>query len=97
MTFGDTRSYTFAGSINGIGGVVKQGSGIQTFTGASTFTGGLTVAEGTVALGMGGSLSPISRVNLANPGTYFDIRAARRSNNRRAVWGIWKHDLARCQ
>lgn len=76
LTFGDTRSYTFAGSINGIGGVVKQGSGIQTFTGASTFTGGLTVAEGTVALGMGGSLSPISRVNLANPGTYFDIRAA---------------------
>ncbi|PWU72730.1 hypothetical protein DK867_12690 [Ochrobactrum sp. POC9] len=76
LTFGDANDYTFAGSITGTGGIVKQGSGTQTLAGVSTFTGGLTIAEGAVALGMGGSLSPIGPVNLANAGTYFDIRAA---------------------
>jgi len=52
LTLGDQRDSTFAGVISGGGGaVVKQGTGVITFTGANTFTGGTTLSAGTVVAG----------------------------------------------
>jgi outer membrane autotransporter protein len=76
LTFGDATNQSFAGSIGGTGGVVKQGAGTQTFTGANTYTGGTTINAGTLALGAGGSLALGSAVSLAGAGTAFDISAS---------------------
>ncbi|MCH3763236.1 autotransporter-associated beta strand repeat-containing protein, partial [Campylobacter coli] len=51
LTFGDSTNQTFAGVIGGTGGLIKQGSGVQTLTGANTFSGGLNLAAGGLVLG----------------------------------------------
>lgn len=76
LNFGDAGDRTFAGTIQGTGGIAKQGSGTQTFTGANTYSGGTTIDAGTLALGAGGSLSGTGTVNLAGSGTGFDIGGA---------------------
>ncbi|MDU0342401.1 autotransporter-associated beta strand repeat-containing protein [Bosea rubneri] len=49
LTFGDASNQSFAGSISGTGGLVKQGSGTQTLAGASySYTGPTSVAGGTL-------------------------------------------------
>ncbi|WP_144637440.1 autotransporter-associated beta strand repeat-containing protein [Bordetella genomosp. 13] len=76
LTFGDTAARSYAGTITGTGGLVKQGSGSITLAGANTYTGGTTVNAGTVALGAGGSLAATGLVTLANAGAAFDISAS---------------------
>ncbi|MDN4591511.1 autotransporter outer membrane beta-barrel domain-containing protein [Xenophilus aerolatus] len=76
LAFGDASNQVFAGSIAGSGAVVKQGSGTQTLTGASTYGGGTTINAGTLALGAGGSLLATGAIDLAQPGTVFDIAAS---------------------
>ncbi|MFW7359123.1 MAG: autotransporter domain-containing protein [Brucella sp.] len=76
LTFGNATSQTFAGTIKGTGGIVKQGSGTQILTGTNTFTGGTTINAGTLALGAGGSLVAGGFVNLSATGAGFDISAA---------------------
>ncbi|MFJ2992302.1 autotransporter-associated beta strand repeat-containing protein [Pandoraea sp. NPDC087047] len=57
LTLGDATSQTFAGSIGGTGGIVKQGTGTQTLTGQNAFTGQISINQGTLALGGTGTLS----------------------------------------
>lgn len=62
LALGDAASQTFAGSLGGTGGIVKQGTGTQTLTGQNAFTGQITINQGTLALGGTGTLSanPVS-------------------------------------
>ncbi|MFF9551130.1 S8 family serine peptidase [Methylobacterium fujisawaense] len=46
---GDGTSTTFAGTLDGTGGLTKAGAGTLTLTGASTYTGGTTIAAGTLS------------------------------------------------
>ncbi len=51
LTLGtNTASASYAGVISGTGGLIKVGSGVQTFTKAQTYTGLTTVSGGTLAL-----------------------------------------------
>ena len=70
------QNTSFAGTITGTGGIVKQGTGTQTLTGVNTYTGTTTIAGGTLALSGAGSLAAGSSVNLAGAGTGFDIATA---------------------
>lgn len=75
LTVGGAGNTTFAGSIGGTGGIVKQGTGTLTLGGANTFTGDVTINAGTLALGAGGSLASGFDLWLAGAGTEFDISA----------------------
>ncbi|HAL07260.1 MAG TPA: hypothetical protein DCP26_07905, partial [Brevundimonas sp.] len=43
LTFGNARDTTFAGSISGTGGIIKQGAGVMTLAGTNSFTGGAVI------------------------------------------------------
>ncbi|VVD76583.1 Adhesin BmaC autotransporter [Pandoraea iniqua] len=75
LTFGDASDETLAAAIQGLGNVVKQGTGTQTLTGENLLAGMLTVADGAVVLGAGGSLLNMTDVTL-NAGTSLDVSAA---------------------
>ncbi|WP_251268599.1 autotransporter-associated beta strand repeat-containing protein, partial [Enterobacter hormaechei] len=51
LTFGDATNQTFAGVIGGTGGLIKQGTGVQTLSGANTFSGGVNLTAGGLLLG----------------------------------------------
>jgi autotransporter-associated beta strand protein len=70
---GDNMSTTFAGTIDGTGGLTKAGSGTLTLAGTNTYTGGTTIAAGTLQVGAGGSLAS----DVANAG----ILAFNRADN----------------
>ena len=57
---GNASAASFAGSITGAGGVIKNGTGVQILTGDNTYTGITEVNEGILQLGS------ISAVSLAN-------------------------------
>ncbi|WP_267929914.1 autotransporter-associated beta strand repeat-containing protein [Paraburkholderia sp. ZP32-5] len=76
LAFGDMTDQTFAGVINGSGGLVKQGTGTETLSGTNTYTGTTTIDVGTIALAGAGTLSASSDVSLANTGTRLDVSAA---------------------
>lgn len=71
LTLGDAASETFAGSMTGTGGIVKQGTGTQTLSGPNTFTGQVVIDAGTLAMGGTGTLSG-NAVNIASNAA-FDI------------------------
>lgn len=56
LTFGDSSNQTFAGSIVGSGGLIKQGSGTQVLSGANSYSGGTFLRDGTLAVGNSGAL-----------------------------------------
>ena len=83
---GDSLTVTFSGgggtgasantptlAANVSGGLVKNGAGTLTLTGANTFTGSTTVSNGTLALGVGGSLASSNLVVAV--GATFDVSA----------------------
>ncbi|HEX4000413.1 MAG TPA: PA14 domain-containing protein, partial [Pirellulales bacterium] len=52
LIFGsDNSSQTFSGAITGPGGLLKFGTGTETFTGANTFLGPTTIGAGQILLG----------------------------------------------
>ena len=65
----------YGGVISGSGSLIKNGSGMLILTGANTYTGNTNINAGTLAIGIGGSLSSDSRVTLNNAAK-FDISAA---------------------
>ncbi|WP_246792538.1 beta strand repeat-containing protein, partial [Burkholderia perseverans] len=73
LSFGDATNQSFGGTIEGDGGIVKQGSGTETLTGANTYTGGTTISAGTLALGVGGLLAATGDVDLDTAGAGFYI------------------------
>jgi len=88
LTVGTATNQAFGGSISGIGGIVKQGAGTQTFFGTNTYTGGTTITAGTLALGSGGSLAATGDVSLAAAGAAFDISASGANQTIRAFSGV---------
>jgi fibronectin-binding autotransporter adhesin len=56
LTFGTSSSNAFSGLIIGTGGLVKTGTGVQSFTNLATFSGGLTLKDGTIRIQGGGLL-----------------------------------------
>jgi len=65
-------STTFSGVIqdtNNKGSILKVGSAEVIFDGANTFGGGTTIQEGTLSLGLGGSLSPTGAVTVGTSQT----------------------------
>ena len=52
---GDDSSTTFAGTLDGAGGLTKAGAGTLTLTGTNTYAGGTTIAAGTLQVGAGGT------------------------------------------
>ncbi|WP_201314939.1 autotransporter-associated beta strand repeat-containing protein [Dyella sp. EPa41] len=76
LALGDASNTTFGGTIDGTGGIVKQGAGTFTLSGTNTYTGGTTVNAGTLALGSGSSFAPTGAVDLAAPGSSLDLSAA---------------------
>ncbi|WP_238263193.1 autotransporter-associated beta strand repeat-containing protein, partial [Methylobacterium mesophilicum] len=52
---GDNSSTTFAGTLDGTGGLTKAGAGTLTLAGTNTYTGGTTIAAGTLQVGDGGT------------------------------------------
>ena len=53
-------SSTYSGTLSGVGGLVKVGSGVLALTGVNTYQGPTGVNQGTLALGPGGSLNNTS-------------------------------------
>ncbi|MDY0169808.1 MAG: autotransporter-associated beta strand repeat-containing protein [Thermoguttaceae bacterium] len=51
LTIGDSSHHAFSGTISGMGGLVKQGSGTQTLTGTNTYSGTTIVAGGRLRVG----------------------------------------------
>ncbi len=67
LTFGNNNQTTvFEGSIEGVGGVVKIGSGDVTFSGSSNYIGVTAINQGRLIAGRENALSPYSEVNLGN-------------------------------
>jgi len=75
LTAGSARSSTFAGVIQGSGGLTKQGTGTLTLAGANTYSGATNVNAGTLRFGTGGSLAFTSALNVAS-GASLDIGGA---------------------
>lgn len=65
ITGGNADEASFAGVISGAGGLVKNGSGIQTLTGVNTYSGATFVNEGVLQLGSAVSLAGTSAVTIA--------------------------------
>ncbi|MCI0332782.1 MAG: autotransporter-associated beta strand repeat-containing protein, partial [Planctomycetes bacterium] len=68
-TGGDNSSTTFAGAINGAGGLMKTGAGIFTLAGNNTYSGLTDVQQGTLRLGTVTCLPNTNAVNVAGGGT----------------------------
>ena len=68
LGFNRSDSATYAGTIQGSGGVTQAGTGTTILTGDSTYTGGTTISAGTLQLGNGGATGSIVG-NVANSGT----------------------------
>ena len=58
----DNTSQSFGGVISGIGGVLKFGTGIQTFTNVNQYTGGTTIAGGELNINSDAALGATSSV-----------------------------------
>ncbi len=55
-TGGNNTSTSFAGSISGSGGLVKNGTGTQTLSGSNSYSGGTTVNAGELLIAANGAL-----------------------------------------
>lgn len=65
LTVGLTSSNTFAGSINGSGGLTTTGTQLLNLTGTNSYTGATTLSGGTVRIGSAGALSTGSNIVIA--------------------------------
>ncbi|MGK6353839.1 autotransporter-associated beta strand repeat-containing protein [Sphingomonas sp. DT-207] len=59
LGFNRSDTVTYAGTIQGSGGVTQAGTGTTILTGNSTYTGGTTISAGTLQLGNGGTAGSI--------------------------------------
>ena len=75
LTVGDSTSTTYAGSIRGVGGIVKQGSGTLSLTGTNLYSGTTNVNNGVLVAGAAQTL-PAGDVINVNAGATFNATAA---------------------
>ncbi|MBS0626073.1 MAG: autotransporter-associated beta strand repeat-containing protein [Verrucomicrobia bacterium] len=74
LTFGNSSSVTFAGVIQGAGGIVKQGSGTETLTNTNTYGGFTTINGGIIQKGSASAIPSGTSLILANTsGVAFDL------------------------
>ena len=71
---GDGSSTSFAGTLDGTGGLTKAGAGTLTLSGTNTYTGGTTIAAGTLQVGAGGTSGSLVG-DVTNAGTLAFNRA----------------------
>jgi autotransporter-associated beta strand protein/T5SS/PEP-CTERM-associated repeat protein len=70
LTTSAAANLTFSGSINGSGGLTKEGSGMLTLTGANTYNGTTVINAGTIQIGSGGATGSLSASStIINNGT----------------------------
>jgi autotransporter-associated beta strand protein len=81
-TGASNTSTTFAGTIQGTGSLVKQGTGTMTLGGVNTYSGGTEIQGGTLRLGGNDRLSSSTVVNVSSGGV-FDL-----DGNDQAVTGL---------
>lgn len=60
LIFNQNFNGTYSGAIDGNGLVIKQGTGIVTFTGSSSYSGGTTISAGTLRIGTDNDRLPTS-------------------------------------
>ncbi len=63
---GNQQAATFAGAIDGSGGITKIGAGCLKLSGLNAYSGMTVINEGTLAAGSINTFSPLSEVNLSN-------------------------------
>ena len=68
-TGGDNTSTTFSGSVDGSGGLIKQGSGTFTLSGTTTYTGPTSVSAGILQAGAANAFAPASAFTVAPAAT----------------------------
>lgn len=73
LSINASSSETFAGTIQGSGGILKQGSGTSIFTGSNTYTGGTQIDAGTLSISGSGSLASTANVHINGASAIFDI------------------------
>ncbi|MGG7643711.1 autotransporter domain-containing protein [Rhodovulum sp. YNF3179] len=56
LVFNRSRLLTYGGEISGSGGVEQAGTGVTVLTGANSYTGGTLISDGTLQIGVGGSI-----------------------------------------
>lgn len=66
ITFDPTAAGNFSGTISGVGGVIKQGSGTTTLNAALSNTGATTINGGSLQLGVANAISTNSTITFAN-------------------------------
>jgi autotransporter-associated beta strand protein len=79
--------------IGGNGSLIKNGATTLTLSAANTYTGGTTINDGTLALGLGGSLAAAGDVTWATPAP-LDISGAGGSQTIGALNGVGGTTLA---
>ncbi len=79
LAFNEATAVSFAAPISTALALEQDGPGTVTLTGAETYTGLTYIKAGTLATGVGGTLSPSSTV-LVNAGATLDISAAGTGN-----------------
>jgi autotransporter-associated beta strand protein len=67
-------SNTTLGAVTGNGALLKAGTGTLLLTSSNSYTGATNIAGGTLALGVAGTLTATSAINILN-GSTFDISA----------------------
>lgn len=66
LTINQAVNDTYAGVINGSGGLVKNGTAALTLSGTNTYTGSTTINAGSLRAGVVNTISASSSLNLAN-------------------------------
>ncbi|MFK4874000.1 autotransporter domain-containing protein [Novosphingobium sp. ZW T3_23] len=86
LTIDQASATSFAGTVSGIGGLTKQGTGTLTLSGVNTYGGDTVVAAGALALSGGASLSGSTGVTV-DGGATFDISGTAMDATIRALNG----------
>jgi autotransporter-associated beta strand protein len=76
LTIAGPGSTVIAGSLSGMGGLVKSGSGLLTFQSANTFLGSTTVSGGTIDLAQGNALQWSTLIAPTSVSVVFDSSVA---------------------
>ena len=75
LTNAASVNQTWSGQISGAGSLIQNGTGTLTLSSAESYTGATTISAGTLALGLGGSISSTPSISIA-AGATFDVSSA---------------------